>query len=365
MFKRRLKTNAESLLESLELQEQQAHKDSMIDLYPKTYTPFTEDNEYIKFENRQRELNKSRQNFQQFQETVMDALVYHCLFDGMLRPVLEADYANNHQLQIGSSNVWKFVQEEGSTNLYNRFRNKNIYLNEFANCIDYWYPYIVNEGKCKMKEGLSEKDALAIEDGDINNFVFDIKKAIPNDVNKIIQDRVSDSITDFIDENKRNKAQVEDIYNKAKEQMTQYNDPMIQQEAFRMAKSKENSILNKDTNVFGSMAKIMVESVHKIDVLKEAYTDNNRLDFKKVLDDTKVMYTFLECLNTLNIMDINESTLTTMLNDMKKSINEVAVSTNIKHHNPHGEEEENDLDQEIDTSANSDLNIIANKYDGR
>ena len=45
MFKRRLKTNAESLLESLELQEQQAHKDSMIDLYPKTYTPFTEDNE--------------------------------------------------------------------------------------------------------------------------------------------------------------------------------------------------------------------------------------------------------------------------------------------------------------------------------
>ena len=62
MFKRRLKTNAESLLESLELQEQQAHKDSMIDLYPKTYTPFTEDNEYIKFENRQTELSTISRN---------------------------------------------------------------------------------------------------------------------------------------------------------------------------------------------------------------------------------------------------------------------------------------------------------------
>lgn len=363
MYKRRLKTNAESILEYLEEQEKQTQKDSMIDLYPQAYTPFTEDNEYIKFENRQRELNNSRKKFQEFQETAMDALVYHCLFDGMLRPVLESDYANNHQLELGSSLVWKFVQEEGSTNLYNRFKNTNIYLNEFSNCIDYWHPYIVNEAKDKIKEGLSEKDALAIEDGDINNFVFDIKKSIPNDVNKIIQDRVSDSITDFIDENKKNKAQVEDIYNKAKEQMVQYDDPVIQQEALRMAKSKERAILEKDTNVFSSMANIMVESVHKIDVLKESYTgSNNRLDFKKVIDDTKVMYTFLECLNTLNVIDVNEEYLTKTINDMRNSINEVAVSTNVKQNS---DEEENDLDQEIDTSAKSDIDIIANKYDGK
>ena len=69
------------------------------------------------------------------------------------------------------------------------------------------------------------------------------------------------------------------------------------------------------------MTKIMLESVHKISVLKESYSNNNKLDFKKIMKDTEVMYTFLECLNTLNIVNVNESYITNMLLEMKNSVN--------------------------------------------
>ena len=60
-----------------------------------------------------------------------------------------------------------------------------------------------------------------------------------------------------------------------------------------------------------------VESIHTIKPLQEAYTDEkNGVNFSKVFNDVKVMYTFLETANTLEMIDVNEEYLQKMLKDL-------------------------------------------------
>ena len=66
------------------------------------------------------------------------------------------------------------------------------------------------------------------------------------------------------------------------------------------------------------MARAMTESVHKVNILKEAYTGSNgKIDFKKLIDDTKVAYSFMECANTLRMVNIDESYIKNMIGEFK------------------------------------------------
>ena len=90
------------------------------------------------------------------------------------------------------------------------------------------------------------------------------------------------------------------------------------------------------TSVFSILSKNTLEAIHRNQAIKESYSVGitSRLDFQKAINDTKVMYSFLECLNTLNIMDLNESTLSKLLTDMKNSIREENSVTNVAPSNP-------------------------------
>ena len=67
-----------------------------------------------------------------------------------------------------------------------------------------------------------------------------------------------------------------------------------------------------------------LEVIHRNQIIKEAYTTglNNRIDFQKLVNDTKVMYSFMECVNTLGIVDLDENEIASILNKMKNSIRE-------------------------------------------
>ena len=309
MLENKEKENQNNILEQQE-----------INLYQKGYV--SESKQYI-LDRYNKEMIKNNSLLQKsnLKDAILEELVTAVLYDGILAPVLEMSFANSHQHQLGYNIANNFVKEHGANKLLKEWKNSNYYMQSMQEDVSNWYNYLVESAEEKIKEGFSLKDAYQIEQDNINDFIITIKDNIPKDIDETINERVADSIQDFIDDNKKSKADMEKIYMDAKSKMVSDNDIGIQQEASMIAKRKENKILNRPTNVFGEMTKIMLESVHKISVLKESYSNNNKLDFKKIMKDTEVMYTFLECLNTLNIVNVNESYITNMLLEMKNSVN--------------------------------------------
>ena len=267
-------------------------------------------------------------------------LAFHCVYNGILEPVLEGMYCTSHQKKLGENIVRNYIRENGGYNVVNNMKYKGRYLLELALITDMYKRLILNEANGKHCKGLTYQDACEIEDGDTKGLVIDLKGTIPKDILKSISNKVEDSIVDFIDDNKKSKYQIKKIYDDAKakiikatgedpdDAMVEMDAEEIQQEAMAQAKAKERAILESTPcGLFRMMSQVLMESVYKISTLRESYTKSNgKIDFKKVLDDTTVLYTFLECLNTMNMEKIDEQYLNNMIRDMKQSIHETTVN---------------------------------------
>lgn len=304
-------------------EQQQLKEDSLIDLYPEN-KPM---NAYEKYMMNEGTRTASLQNKYNFQEAVQKELIYRSLFDSVICPIMQENYANSHQMQVASQTVVDFINEEGASNILNKLQEGNLYMMNLASLINETTELIMETAKDKIREGLSEKDAYTIENQKIDDFVINAKDTIPSDLNKVISDRVEDSINDFIADNKENKLRVKQIYDKAREKITMADgNPELQESYLRQAKRQEMQITEAATNVFGAMTKIMIESVYKIKPLKESYTnDLGKIDFSKVVGDVRSMYTCLEAFNTLGVIKADTECLAKTLKEMRESMEKVAM----------------------------------------
>lgn len=339
----------------------------MIDLYPKKeYDVFSEEKNMLNdFVTAYGGKLQKANYLADFKEAVQEEFLVEALYNGLLKPVLESQYLGTSQQKFGKELIRKFVTEQGTNRLLRDFKYRNIYLSEMAYLVNKETESVLENCEKKCKEGLSEKDAYGIETGNINNLVLDVKETIPNDITSLIKNRVEDSLVDFVDNSKKNKAEINSIYDNANTKISMANgDEELQQEATAFAKRREYEILNRDCNLLEAMSELMLESAYTIEPLKKYYlNESGKVDFKRVLDDTKVMYSFLECLNTLNIIPVTEEYINNMLNDMKRELNEAATSnTSISTIDPKTMQEKSDEDDKDEDIDNKNLqNAIAPK----
>ena len=359
MFKRAPMSTAELIKRNL---EQQALKEESINLYPDIDKDLTNDFDfYKKYTKAQDKTKLDKDLVDQFSESVNSRLLECCLYQGMLKPVLKEQFCNSHERKLGKTLVRNFIKEHGAFNLIQSLKNKSCYLNEWYDAIKGYHTAMMNEAKEIAQEGIPEAELFDIEDDTIKNFVFDTKSIIPKDITKMITSRVEDAVNDFIDQNKKQKEEIKKVYEKAKEKVASLkdtidpNDPsfqdfngdpnteldpkygdQVQEQAMAMVRGKQRAFREEATSVFNILSKNTLEAIHRNQAIKESYSVGmtGRLDFQKAINDTKVMYSFLECLNTLNIMDLNESTLSKLLTDMKNSIREENSVTNVAPSNP-------------------------------
>lgn len=321
MFKGKNKTRAELVKEQLALGE--SSKQQVIDLYPKEAEPTY----YEKYQLREATRKRALERVQQFQENVTKELVFQSIYSGIMLPILENAYANDHHKELACRSIIDFINENDVYDMINKWKYKNIYLAEFAQNIERCYKLITETAKDKLKEGLSEKDAYTIENEKIDDFIIDTKDIVPPDITKTIMNRVEDSINDFVADNKLNRMKVMEIYNKAKDQIAAADgqDPAIAESYLRIAKRKEREITEANTSVFGEMVKIMVESVMKVKALNESYTnEDGKVNFEKVLGDVRTIYTFMEALNTMGIIDVTEEYASKTLQSMRESLDKIS-----------------------------------------
>ena len=359
MFKRAPMSTAELIKRNL---EQQALKEESINLYPDIDKDLTDDLDfYKKYTKAQDKAKLDKDLVDQFSESVNSRLLECCLYQGMLKPVLKEQFCNSHERKLGKTLVRNFIKEHGAFNLIQSLKDKSCYLNEWYDAIKGYHTAMMNEAKEIAQDGIPEAELFDIEDDTIKNFVFDTKSIIPKDITKMITSRVEDAVNDFIDQNKKQKEEIKKVYEKAKEKVASLkdtidpNDPsfqdfngdpnteldpkygdQVQEQAMAMVRGKQRAFREEATSVFSILSKNTLEAIHRNQAIKESYSVGmtGRLDFQKAINDTKVMYSFLECLNTLNIMDLNESTLSKLLTDMKNSIREENSVTNVAPSNP-------------------------------
>ena len=359
MFKRAPMSTAELIKRNL---EQQALKEESINLYPDIDKDLTDDFDfYKKYTKAQDKTKLDKDLVDQFSESVNSRLLECCLYQGMLKPVLKEQFCNSHERKLGKTLVRNFIKEHGAFNLVQSLKDKSCYLNEWYDAIKGYHTAMMNEAKEIAQDGIPEAELFDIEDDTIKNFVFDTKSIIPKDITKMITSRVEDAVNDFIDQNKKQKEEIKKVYEKAKEKVASLkdtidpNDPsfqdfngdpnteldpkygdQVQEQAMAMVRGKQRAFREEATSVFSILSKNTLEAIHRNQAIKESYSVGitGRLDFQKAINDTKVMYSFLECLNTLNIMDLNESTLSKLLTDMKNSIREENSVTNVAPSNP-------------------------------
>ena len=331
IYKTRLKTRADVIKEQLELDEKnRVMRETLknpIELYPED--PYPNAHLYLEANMHQRRMEQSHKNFISFKEEVLNELVFQTIYAGMVEPILEAQYATEHQKDLAAATVIDFIKENGAENLYNEWKYKSYMLAEVAENITNTYDFLIETSKDKLREGLSEKDVYSIENDKIKNFIYDTKDIIPPDVSKTVMNRVEDAINDFANDNKLNKTKILDIYNKAQDQVSAIDGApemkpeemqQVQQEALRVAKKKERLLTEGKTNVFGAMVKIMTESVMCLPTLQESYTtDAGKIDFPKILGEVKTIYTFMECMNTLGVIDVDSKYLSKTLKGMQES----------------------------------------------
>ena len=359
MFKRAPMSTAELIKRNL---EQQALKEESINLYPDIDKDLTDDFDfYKKYTKAQDKTKLDKDLVDQFSESVNSRLLECCLYQGMLKPVLKEQFCNSHERKLGKTLVRNFIKEHGAFNLIQSLKDKSCYLNEWYDAIKGYHTAMMNEAKEIAQEGIPEAELFDIEDDTIKKFVFDTKSIIPKDITKMITSRVEDAVNDFIDQNKKQKEEIKKVYEKAKEKVASLkdtidpNDPsfqdfngdpnteldpkygdQVQEQAMAMVRGKQRAFREEATSVFSILSKNTLEAIHRNQAIKESYSVGitGRLDFQKAINDTKIMYSFLECLNTLNIMDLNESTLSKLLTDMKNSIREENSVTNVAPSNP-------------------------------
>lgn len=349
MFKRASKSNADFIREEL---ERQALKEDTINLYPDKDVDLNHDFDvYDTYYTKKDKAVVDKDILNNFSEQVRTDLLTKCLYDGMLKKVLKEQYANKHEKALAKNLVKNFIKERGTINLINSFKNKSVYLNEWYEDIVAYHDAIMEQATAvAVSVGIPEKNIFEIEDKTIKDFIIDTKDTIPHDITKIITNRVEDAVSDFVDSNKKQKEELRKVYEKAKQKLDTIddmdntinsNDPLmqdfngdpnteldpkynVQQEAVRMIRSKQRSFREQAKNVFSIMTDNTLEVIHRNQIIKEAYTTglNNRIDFQKLVNDTKVMYSFMECVNTLGIVDLDESEIASILNKMKNSIRE-------------------------------------------
>ena len=150
----------------------------------------------------------------------------------------------------------------------------------------------------------------------------DVQKAI-----ELIRTRVADAEETFIRNNAEDKKKIDELLNKIStnvktvETMAE-KDPkkaQVATEAVRECKRKINDVYKeKSFTVFGKMASILTENIVKDDAIRESYTtEDGTLDVDLAVESAKVMYGFLETLNTIQIEKVDEKYIANIINGMK------------------------------------------------
>lgn len=169
-------------------------------------------------------------------------------------------------------------------------------------------------------DGNTENDGKIFDELDKEE---DVQKAI-----EIIRSRIADAEETFIRNNAEDKKKIDELLNKISTNVKTVEDladkdetkAKIAEESVRMYKRHIDSIKeNRPMTVFEKMSRNISRGIIKDEVVRKSYiTESGTLDTDLIVESSKVMYGFLETINTLQFDKVDSVYIKKVLDGMNK-----------------------------------------------
>ena len=267
---------------------------------------------------------KSINSRTKFLETVKEAFLAECIMK-LYSASTQAPMTKRDKV-IAKNMVNNFIKENGAGDLITSFATKNLLLSEMARITQKYYDRVVNETWANADTGVFGAGLLSPDKDDTrpadskpwevqnwdlptdiaNDFYDELIKVDVTDASKLIKDRVADSIQNFIDTNAIAKMEYEDIINQAQEKIEAAKDEAVIEEYSNMAKRRINEMkLTRPKNIFNVMVESLTRKSITNDDYKDKYIHEGTVDMNLIVDDTSLIYTMLEMVNTTNMIKVD------------------------------------------------------------
>jgi len=203
-----------------------------------------------------------------------------------------------------------FINKQGYSNIIKRMEEQSIPLAEMANTIKKYYNIIVNENK--------DLPEFSIDAEDKHNFYDELNMDDIEDMSTIIKMRVTSELNEFIDSNKKEKREIEQIANDAKNKINDDQSEEIKEAYEAKAKRAITDLKNsRNKNILETMIHNIIETTVKKDKVQKVYIENGKLNMDTVTESATLLYTFLEMLNTTKLHNVSDEYIIEILNSLK------------------------------------------------
>ena len=245
--------------------------------------------------------------YNEFKVQVKEDLLAECMYK-VLIPALQ-EVAGTRKYQISKGLVRDFIKEEGVDNLLRNFRKGSPVLYEMYDLTETHYQSVME------KVDKKDSNTFMIDTEDKDSFFDDLDAS---NLDTVLKERISSSIDDFVMDNVQTKADVNEIIQSTQERISATKNESVIEELNRTANDRIATLNERRTKrVLEGMIYNVAESSMTNDSMKQIYCENGKINMDKVVDDTVVIYGFLEMVNMCKMRRVDDDYIINAVNNLK------------------------------------------------
>lgn len=289
------KTNGEMMYEYM--QNKSLLKDSK--------KPIKEENTYDRYNERIQSIYEEDRRmltkFSDFKNSVKEDLLAECMYR-VLMPALHS-LESPRKYAISKGLVKDFIIDEGVDNLLREYKKGSSLLYE-AYRLTTNYSNIVLE-KCDKKDPNTFNIDTEVKD----DFFEELDNSELATIAPELNERISNALDEFIMDNMETKQQIQDIVSQTKEKVERTKNSKVAESYNEDANYRIKSVKErKSKGILESMIFNVTKSCITNEDMKSIYcNENGKLNMDKIIDETAVLYGFLEMLNMCKMTNVDES----------------------------------------------------------
>ena len=256
-----------------------------------------------------------------FLQTVKEAFITECI---MKLYTESLDSMDSRDKVVARNLVTRFVKENGAGDLIRSFSTKNLLLSEMARISQKYYDKVVESCNSENCDNGTKIKDYSLDTTIKDDFFKEMEDIDMSEASKLIKDRVSESIQQFIDDNSYAKMEYQDVIQSAQDSISNIKTTdEVQKEALieeytSKAKRKINEMrLTRSKNIFSIMVESLTHKALSDNSYKTRYVHESTVNMNKVVEDTTLIYTMLEMVNTTNMIKVDEQFINNYLLTLK------------------------------------------------
>ena len=248
-----------------------------------------------------------------FAQTIRTSLLTEALYKLFTESMTEEIKEDPVNRNIMRSIVSSYVNENGYYDIMNRMKTASTTMSSI-------YKTITESSEAILEDVVKDNpDTFTIDMDDKDEFFQQLDYNDTASIGDAIKDRVSNSIEDFVTANTKDHEDITQALKHAQEKIDNIPPESENLKEYYQMKTKRqiNEINNGSKGVFHSMVAAMSEGVMKDKKSHAEFINEGHLDMNKIVDRVRIMYTFMEMLNTARIDNINESYIAEVIEGLK------------------------------------------------